>query len=369
MGRRSAGRGAALAAALGLWAAGASCGGRTRDPRAQLVTLFDLAPAAARDQFVAAGRSLPAGFEATRFVTPGHDGGDAELTAGMGFVDGLPATWVTTEIWLNFDEVWVQPLYRAMRNGVILDDPQIDEPWIFGIGPHSLFYSPFWEVYGFELPDGMDVTTVVDTRGVIEIANRVGGLRSLGRRITSLAPDNVSAGPAVQDAGYCDRTAAWDGLTRRRCIDFGAGGFDFDASDVVRETPFFVFAQREPTGAFRSRGFAGVAGTRPLFSEPPSLTGSPPGSSVVQPSLDERPSFGGLWRLYLVEPFSPTAAADGRVTDCLPSGVCLTLDSQATVEALGLDRIHRTEILAAMPLVQVGAVAVTDEAASAAAAR
>jgi hypothetical protein len=344
----------------------AGCGARALPPRAQLITLFDLVPAADGGASVALTTSLPGGFPGTKFITPGG-GVDDQLNAGHGFVDGQPAAWVTTELWLNFDEVWAQPLYRATRGGVIVADGQEDAPWVFGIGPGSLFYSPFWNVYGFELPDGVDVSTVLDTRAVVELGNRSGGFKALGRRITSLAPGNVVGSTQYPEADYYDDIAAWDGLAHRRFIDFGAGGFDTDTSDVVRETPFFIFANPGDAGTFQPLGFPGVGGTRALFSGAPALsdpaapaTGAD-GTTPAAPPVTARPSFGGLWRVYWVAPFNASMAADGRVVDCLPSGACVTLDSQTAIEALGADRIFRSEIATATPLLQLGDEAFTND--------
>jgi hypothetical protein len=342
---------------IAMVAAGVGCGAVSTEPRAQLITLFDLVPAADSGGTVAAGTSLPAGFPATKFVAPGAASGQPDwLRTGHGFIDGQPATWVTTELWLNFNQVWAQPLYRAMKGGQLLDDPNVAAPWVFAVGPDSSLYSPFWEVYGFEVPDDVDVSTVLDVRSVLDLANRTGGLTSFGARFTSLAPDDVVNSPDAADTAYYADDGAWDGAGNHRYIDFGPDQFTYnEKNDVVRETPFFIFVNRGAGGAFQSAGFLGVGGTHALFSSAPSLTGAggAAGGSSASSVIIE-PSFGGLWRIYLVETFNPTAQADGRVLDCLPSGGCLTLDGQSAIEALGAERIHRTEILTATPLLTLG---------------
>jgi hypothetical protein len=168
-----------------------------------------------------------------------------------------------------------------------------------------------------------------------------------------LAPGNVVNSPDAPDSEYHADDGAWNGTGNHRYIDFGPGQFVYDENtDVVQETPFFIFVNRSAGGAFQSAGFPGVGGTHPLFSSPPSLTGA--GGAAGASSVTVEPSFGGLWRIYLVETFSATAQADGRVMDCLPSGGCLTLDGQSAIEALGAERIHRTEILTATPLLTLG---------------
>ena len=343
-----------LAALAGLTVA-AGCT-RAVPAAAQLITLYDLIPAAASGGMVASTPAF-AGFPATKWITP-QDDGTAALAPNQGFIDGQVAVWVTSELWVDFDEVWAQPLYRATKGGVLLDPAAGDPPWVFSIGPRSLFYSPFWNVYGFEVPDGVDVNTILDTRAVIELANSHGGFTSLGRRITSLGPRSVTGPAAYPTATYVDNTATWYGSANHRFVDFGDGGFAEDASATVTETPMFVFATRGPDGTFQSLGFPWVGGTRPLFSGTPSLSNPIGGASAdpaaVPAAVANRPSFGGLWRIHWVIPFTPLLGADGRVTDCFPSGPCLTMDGQGAIEALGADRIVASPILTASPLMQLG---------------
>ncbi|HEY4183984.1 MAG TPA: hypothetical protein VGP07_02905 [Polyangia bacterium] len=327
---------------------GWGCGARTTGPRAQLFTLYDLDSAANAGRAVAMTPSLPTGFPGTKFITPGVDVDD-QLAAGHGFVDGQPAVWVTTELWLNFDEVWAQPLYRATRGGVVIDGA----PWLFGLGPRTSFYSPFWNTYGFEVPDGVDPSTILDTRAAVELGNRGGGFRSLGPRMTSEGPHRLIGSPDVAGTPYYDDLAAWDGSAGHRYFDFGPGGFTTGYGDVVGETPFFIFGSRGDGEAFQPLGFPGVAGTRALFAGAPALSAPATGDGAPA-AVTGRPSFGGLWRVYWVAPFNPTMAADGRVTDCLPSGACVTLDSQTAIEGLGADRIFKSELSTATPILQLG---------------
>jgi len=342
------------AALAGLVTAGLVAGcAQSVPPAAQLITLYDLIPAAASGGVVASTPTF-AGFPAAKWITPADDG-SAALTPFQGFIDGQTAVWATTELWVDFEEVWAQPLYRATKGGVLLAPPPIEPPWVFSIGPRSQFYSPFWNVYGFEVPDDVDVNTILDTRAVIELANSRGGFTSLGRRISSLAPHSVAGAPAFPAATYIDDLATWYGSANHRFVDFGDGGFAEDEAAVVTETPLFVFASRDAGGVFRPLGYPWVGGTRPLFSGTPSLSNPIAGSSDSLPAaVAVRPSFGGLWRIHWVVPFTPIPGADGRITDCVPSGPCLTLDGQTGVESLGPDRVFASEILMAAPLLQLG---------------
>jgi hypothetical protein len=349
------------------------CGTRDTAGRGRVWTLFDVVAAAATDGRVAVGSSIADGFPGSYFVRPSADPGagpdEFRLAPSLGFLNGLPMITVTTELWANVDEVWAQPMYRAIDDkGAVIDDPTVKEPWVFGVGPRGHFYSPFWQVYGFQVPEGTDVTTLLDTRAVLEAANRTGGLRTMERRITSLGPGNVEPPAEWVENSYYDDTAAWDGVGDRRYLDLGPGRFDVDDDAVVREIPLFFFAKRNDGDQLQAMlDWRNVGGTQPLFSAPPALSsgtasrgvGGSGGASSPPPPVDIEPNFGGLWRIHIVElPATASTMADGRAVlnrNCLDgSRPCVVLDSQTAIESLGGARIHRTELLAAGPLLQVG---------------
>lgn len=351
-----------------LIAAGAlGCGEKETSGRARLWTLFDLAEIFEADPQarVAAGPGFPAGLPVTYFLTAGSDADTpAELAVSSGFVEGRPAKYMTTELWANFDEVWVQPLYLVVgSDGRWPATPDVREPWVFGVGPRSLFYSPFWQVFGFQVPDGVSAESLTDTRGVIEAANKTGGLRPLERRMVAAAPATVFPANAWNELTYYDDTAAWNGQGGKRYIDLGPGRFEYDDHGVVTEVPLFVFTKNGES----MDAWPHVGGTRPLFSGAPPLGGfgaggSGGGAAIEPPIFDPAEidlKFGGLWRLYTVDlPADAALDADGRVLlheTCGPASyACVRLDSQGAIESLGADRIHRTELLATCPLVQLG---------------
>ncbi|MES1208268.1 MAG: hypothetical protein ABUS79_20220 [Pseudomonadota bacterium] len=358
-------------------AAGAlGCGEKENSRRARLWTLFDLARIAETQTAVAVGAAgFPDGIPLDYFLSPGPDtpagAPGKQLTVSTGFVDGQVMYYVTTELWSGFDRVWVQPLYRALTPDGKVDDPEQAEPWVFGVGPQSLFYSPFWEVYGFHAPDGVDVRTLLDTRAVLQAANATGGLRKLDRRITTLAPTTVVPHPDWMENNYFDDTAAWDGAGGGRYLDFGTGRFDVDTDGVVREFPIFMFARRDDDGELRPvTGWPTVGGTRSLFSGAPvpnaggSGAGGAGGASPApspNPSAADfgEPRFGGLWRMYTVEVSARAVLTpEGRVladSRCTEQGVpCVVLDSQRAVETLGPERIRRSELLATCPMLALG---------------
>jgi len=342
------------------------CEARETSGRARLWTLFDLVSIAAHDGKVAADGGIMGGLRAAAIVAPLADQGagtpsGVELVETHGFLDGLPMTYVTTEIWANMEQIWAQPLYRAIRDdGTILDDALVNEPWVFSVGPESLFYSPFWQVFGFKVPPGVDVTTLLDTRAVLEAANQTGGLRGMEGRITTLAPATVSPPAALVEAIYLDDTAAWNGRGGGRYLDLGPGRFDYSVTAVVREFPIFIFTKRNAQGLFAPvPGWPAVGASHQLFSAPPPL-GSSAGGATGGTTGTLEPAFGGLWRIYTVDlDDSATLDSTGRVvTDqtCLSAAAtpCVVLDSQTAVEALGPDTIHRTEVAVSCPMLQLG---------------
>ena len=335
--------------------AASACGSQTDVERGRLWTLFDIADIATaaegKGSFVR-GEDFPHGLATTAFIES-TDNVDMpfKLHGGHGFMEGAVVNYVSTEIWQNFDHVWAQPMYRAIdADGKPLDDAAVAEPWVFGVGPKSAFYSPFWEEYGFVLPDGVDVTTVLDARTVLTLANATGGLRRLGRRITSIEPATVGRFAESPETNYFDDTAAWYGEGGRRYLDFGPGRFDTDAGGVVAEYPLFKFVTREDGDVVPIDGFPTVLGTRAPFSATPSTL--PAGGATM---IAEDIPFGGLWRMYQVElpRNSLTLMADGQISYAGSAGT-FVLNSQGAVESVGPSYIHRTNLLISCPVLRVG---------------
>ena len=329
--------------------ASAGCSTEAEDGRraSKLWTLLDLQPLAAANATVGPDKDFPKGIPATYAITPGagQNGHDA-LTLSVDLMEGMTAVTATPELWQNVDEVWVQPLYRATRNGQVIRE--VGVPWVFGVGPDSAFYSPYWQTYGFEVPDGVDPASLLTARDIITTANANGGFKLLNQRITVAAPSTVDVAAGEPETHYAGDSAWWDGGWRRY-IDFGRGGFTADANGVVQEIPFFAFRKPGADGTFvPANEVSGsparhVAGVRPF--------GAPPSEWTI-PTNGDRPGFGGLWRLYWVEVAGDATREDG---DGLPVwGDDGTLASQAAIEALPAGRIHRTEVLANCPLLRWG---------------
>lgn len=352
-----------LALLIAVGAIGAlGCAGKETSDRARLSTLFDLAAIFAADPQarVAAGAAFPDGLPISYFLTAGSDDSiPAELAVSSGFVEGRPAKYLTTELWAAFDRVWTQPLYLAVdADGQLPQTPDVREPWVFGVGPGSLFYSPFWEVYGYQVPDGVSAESLLDTRAVVAAANQTGGFRRLERRMVVAAPPTVYPASNWSELTYYDDVAAWDGVGGQRYIDLGVGRFEYDGEGVVTEVPLFLFTK---DGALLE-DWPHVGGTRPLFSGPSAVSGGAGGDPVLLDPQEIDLKFGGLWRLYTVDlPADAALDASGRVLlhEACGAGsyACVPLDAQAAIESLGADRIHRTELLATCPLIKFGQVA------------
>ena len=60
-------------------------------------------------------------------------------------------------MWADFREVWVQPLYvpiTGWEDGRPVDARAARGAWVFSVGPDSGFYSPFWQIVYFKVPEG-----------------------------------------------------------------------------------------------------------------------------------------------------------------------------------------------------------------------
>ena len=69
---------------------------------------------------------------------------------------GLRRPYLTTEVWSHFDEVWLQPMYIPVI-GWEDGRPRRSRPWgragSSASGPGSGFYSPFWQIVYFDVPE------------------------------------------------------------------------------------------------------------------------------------------------------------------------------------------------------------------------
>lgn len=341
-------------------------------------TLFDIQAQLQAGGNVGMGPSMPDGIPASALLADNHDGTDS-LRVTPAFSEGAPAAYVTTDIWVNYDEddVWPQQLFVQMADA---DHPLTNAdgspaPVLVDVGPKSTFYSPFWYAEQVVVGSGTDPDHYRFTRDIEDAALPT---TSASPRTAPLRPLSVLASPAGQPMveptwqtplDTLPTEQAWLDGTKLGIFDFGTGLFEIDEDELyVEPIAMFVFV-----GADQSLvpGALWVAGVGDLFSGEEADVDTDPATG------DPQPQFGGFWRLDLATlpsgagPFdvaTHTAAApagvdlkdyQGRVAldvtcfnDTGFPGSCTWLDSQAQIEeALGAANIAETEIMQAGPLV------------------
>ncbi len=351
----------------------AACSQAPAPPAARLWTLADLEQLSASGaSAVATDSSLPGGIPLSRILAGGG------LYERPSLADGYAASYVTTEVWTNYEQVWVQPMYVPV-SGWVNGKPQIitgqNGAWwpIFSVGPSSAFYSPFWQAIYFDAPPGTAVDTYRSAREILDAGLTLH--EGEGWTISLVPPDLVWSQPAaVTGKGWLDGAAVTD-------LDFGTGLFSWNpADDVVGEIPLFVLVMRNDQGQLVVPGLRTVAGTGPVGS------GGPP-----PPKVGDQPLYSSYWRLYTVEvPAGAAVVADdalqaelaadglppapaidpamlaasptavGRValdptcfTDIAPDDdLCTYLDSQAKIERnVAAAAIRRTNVTVTCPFV------------------
>lgn len=375
--------------------AGGACEpGTDGEKQPRLWSLFDVSQALVTGSPVAVAPSLPQGIDPHEILAPAADG-SATLNIIPAYSEGAPAAYVMPELWVDFDEVWVQPWYVLVtawnsqsptQNRAKNADGTNAAP-VFDVGPNSLFYSPLWQVYYAVLPAGADVSQYTSAERIFDdkLAIYPGSPWTY-----SVRPDAVTLGATPPVHPYLQTPVAsflssaptaWVDGEQMGYFGEGSSNFTYDAASLeVEETPLYVIARRGPDGSPAPLGAPRVMGSGPPFAGRPA---DAPGG---------KPRFGAYSRLYLaVAPataaaFDPDAAPDaaalltaggidpeayrGRVAAnatkiasadvaCFtrpdfPSG-CTWLDSQGSIEdSLGATNIVATKVTACTPLVFYG---------------
>jgi hypothetical protein len=262
-------------------------------------TMFDLAQAFEQKQRVLEGvEGVPGGFPSDAFVK----GSGPLIPVSSAFTDGQFSPYITTNLWENMPEVWIQPMYilvegfdaTTTHDWIRLKDPTKtrNAGWIFTVGPRSRFHSPFWRTYFAQVPPGTQEGAYTSSEQILR--DRLPLVAGPGR-LVSLVPDQTVLGglpvvptlkgdytpPPLRKVDYLDGEKVTG-------IDFGRDRFDWNDYDEVIEQPFFVLVTcRSPTDCGPSNA-PNIGGTGPLFARRPAIA---PGG---------RPRFGSFWRLYLV---------------------------------------------------------------------
>jgi len=335
---------------------------------------------------IATDAGLPGGVKLGKIL----DVTDAsKLATRATIADHYNGAYLTTEVWSHFDEVGLQPMYipaTVQMDGTLKSLSTDGSTWIFGVGPDSRFYSPFWQMVYVEV--AADTPPLTSAR---EVLDGKYPLHFGPGRTVPLLPAGVSP-PAPFMTG-----TAWVDGRQRPFVDFGKATFTWNADDaVIDEIPIFVFLMRNMEGDLVAPDIPTVAGTGPLGS------GGPP-----PPVINDQNRYVAYWRLYTVtlpptaRVFSPTddskakldadhvpvvrsyndpgamntdqigwvalnpSDKDANLVGCFETlaqldpdpgntaaGKCIWLDSQAAIENL-IDRsaIQRTDVTVTCPFV------------------
>ncbi len=313
------------------------------------------------------------------------------LTVFPAFSEGKPAAYMTTEVWQNFDEVWVQPLYVDVTR---------QNPPIFGVDSSTRFYSPYWQIFTYAHPSGAaefrSARDVLDAK--VPLAPNSAKFCAITRDPTLLAAIQQGDGAPVRplngdpvttprNAGaYADGNDVW-------FVDLGnAQRFTFDpATLIVEETPLFAFALPDANGFPAQVDLPKVGGTGPPHA--PRCNGHALAPDGVSPCVfGGIPEFGSLWRVYdvllpaaadvyvpaslpdlvtrvkamgfaatqlpstvapLSNDFVLRVAANGKACLASDPATCVWLDSQNQIESQVVDwRVTKTGTLVTCPLVE-----------------
>jgi hypothetical protein len=272
-------------ACAGLLALGA-CAQGPAPPAAKLWTLFDVeslyAAGAPPTKALALDAGLPGG------IAIGHMLDGAAVYPRPAVADHYGATYATTEVWVGYPQVWMQPMYVPITGWVdgvpqkLLDGSGAWHP-VFSVGPASGFYSPFWQAVYFTVPPGTTTATYTTARQILDagfpLAAREGWT-------ISIVPADVTSPVAGPKSG-----TGWLNGAKVSFLDFGQRLFDWDpATNVVDETPLFVMVTRDANGNLVAPYLPTVGGTGPLGTH-----------AGPAPEDGQQPIYASYWRLYTVE--------------------------------------------------------------------
>lgn len=274
-------RGVACAA----WVAAGACSQAPAPADPRLWTLFtDQALSAGGATAIAKNEGLPGGIPLNLIVN------GSTLAQRTALADGGSVTFLTTEVWANYPQVWMQPAYvpitgwAADGTPVKLVDASGWHP-IFSVGPQSGFYSPFWQIVYAQVPAGTAPGALTSARQILD-----GGypLTPGEGRTMPLVPDGTSSGGTTPGTAQFNPIEGWLNGTAISFLDFGSGTFAWDAAaNVVQPAPIYVFT------------LTGSDGTAHAFPGIPTVLGdTPPGPGNGQPlQIDGQWRFSTYWRV------------------------------------------------------------------------
>jgi hypothetical protein len=369
------------------------------EPR-RLYTLFEIEEAMIARRALPAGAAFPSGISPDNILA--GEAGAYTLRITPAFSEGEPAAYVTTDLWVNFPEVWVQPWYvlitawneKAPRMNQ-LRDPTLPNmpttPPIIDVGPKSAFYSPYWQIYFAVVPPDTAPDKYVSSRELISdnIPLYPGNPWFYTVKPTSIGlmmprPQHPILGVDVGTLSL-GAAALIEGDTVGY-VNVGGNNFRFDDKLVVEEVPLFILTRRNTSGVAER-----LPPVRPGVPTPDVIGSSPLFSRRPAEVLMGSPRFGAFTRFYLAilpvtaaafvpDAYPATVARlaalptpidpkiyEGRVAlngrkvaeadrDCFAEETfpasCRWMDSQQKIEdALGRSGIERTDVTASTPMV------------------
>jgi hypothetical protein len=281
-------------AALAALSAIGGCSQAPAPPAAKLSTLFDVQAlytgGALGGNAIAANDGLPGGIRLDLILNPPTPvGSPTTLAVRTAWSNSDLVAFLTTEVWVNYAQVWMQPVYvpvtRASAGGPLQFLGGASQPTpIFSVGPASAFYSPFLQIVYAEVPADTAPDALTSARQILD-----GGypLTPGEGRTMPLVPDEVAlpatfALPATvalpfdvnpPATGYLDGAVV-------SFLDFGPSMFTWDPStNVVQEAPIYVLTFIGPDGSVLASP-----------SIPTILGAGPSGSGVALPGGAQRNS-------------------------------------------------------------------------------
>ena len=260
------------------------CSQAPAPPAAKLWTLFDVqalyAGGAPGSQAIAANDGLPGGIPLDLISSPLASDRSSTLVARTAWADGQLVAFLTTEVWANYPQVWMQPAYVLVRRrfpGEPLELVGDSEQPIFSAGPTSGFYSPFVQIVYAEVPPDTVAGTLTSAKQILD-----GGYPlTVGDAHTMpLVPDNVALPSTTELNTYTLQGMGYLEGALVPYLDFGTSMFTWDpATNVVQEAPIYVLTFIGPD--------------RSVLASPsiPTILGAgPPGSGVALPGGGQRNS-------------------------------------------------------------------------------
>src|SRR6188508_1558450 len=225
----------------------AACSQPDAPPSPAVFTLFDVKalydeqlPPTTR---IAVDSSLPGGIPIDQLMSA-----DGALKVHPTWAEGYGAAYVVTEVWTDFDELWVQPAYvpvTGWAQGV--RDPLI-KPWqpIFSVGPGSRFYSPFWQIVFVDVPEGTTPESLTSAEQVLRSGYP---LYPDQGSVMVMSPGDVrfeqlTVGAFTIPVGDVQRLEGWLDGARGSYVEFPSAALSWDTRLVIDEVPIYHFVAR-----------------------------------------------------------------------------------------------------------------------------